>query len=125
MITTTISTIGNIINYKQGLEYGVQAPVFYRNLREQTEENVFSATSYRHIVLFLHKSRKISRNLRELTGECNLGILYSSSLSRILAEKSAARPVGGPGAGIAIIIAIAIINNSFHYYYYHYSNSYH
>ena len=64
---------------KRGLEYGVRAPVFYGNLREQTGENgslriptekLFC--SYRHL-------RK-SPDLREFTGECNLGFLYSSSL---------------------------------------------
>ena len=36
--------------------------------------------TYRNIDLFLQKSSKVSGNLREFTGECNLGILYSSSL---------------------------------------------
>ena len=31
------------------------------------------------LVLFLQKSPKVSGNLQEFTGECNLGILYSSS----------------------------------------------
>ena len=40
----------------------------------------FSTNTYRNRVCFLEKSSKISGNLREFTGECNLGILYSSSL---------------------------------------------
>ena len=39
-----------------------------------------STNTYRKPVLFLQKSPKVSGNLRESTGECNLGILYSSSL---------------------------------------------
>ena len=53
---------------------------FYGNLREQTGQKRFSTNTYRKLVLLLQKSPKISRNLREFTGECNLGILYSSSL---------------------------------------------
>ena len=40
----------------------------------------FSTNAYRNIGLFLQKSPKVSENLREFTGECDLGILYSSSL---------------------------------------------
>ena len=40
----------------------------------------FSTNTYRNTVLFLQKSPRITGNLRELTGSCNLGILYSSSL---------------------------------------------
>ena len=71
------------LNSSQGkakLEYGVRAPVFYRNLREQTGENGFLRLTYRNIVLFLQKSPKISGSLWEFTGKWNLGILYSSSL---------------------------------------------
>ena len=35
----------------------------------------FSTKAYRKLVLFLQKSSKISGNLREFPGECNLGIL--------------------------------------------------
>ena len=42
----------------------------------------FSTETHRNIVLFLQKSPNISGNLRESTGECNLGILYPSSLLR-------------------------------------------
>ena len=38
---------------------------------------------YRNLVLFLQESPEISGNLWEFTGECNLGILYSSSLLRM------------------------------------------
>ena len=51
----------------------------YGSKREKT---VFHKT-YRKPVLFLQKaskSSKISGNLREFTGECDLGILYSTSL---------------------------------------------
>ena len=40
----------------------------------------FSTNTYGKLVLFLQKSPSISGNLREFTGECNLGILNSSSL---------------------------------------------
>ena len=40
----------------------------------------FSTKTCWKLVLFLQKSLKISGNLREFMGECNLGILYSSSL---------------------------------------------
>ena len=40
----------------------------------------FSTNTYRSLALFLQKSPKISGNLQEFTGECNLDILYSSSL---------------------------------------------
>ena len=39
-----------------------------------------STNTYRKLVLFLQKSPKVSGNLQEFTGECNLGILYASSL---------------------------------------------
>ena len=35
----------------------------------------FSANTYMKLVLFLQRSPNISGNLREFTGECNLGIL--------------------------------------------------
>ena len=41
----------------------------------------FSTNTYRNIGLFLQQSLNISGNLREFTGYCNLGILYSSSPS--------------------------------------------
>ena len=40
----------------------------------------FSTKAYRKLVLFLHTSPTISGDLREFTGECSLGILYSNSL---------------------------------------------
>ena len=40
----------------------------------------FSTNTYSELVLFLQKSPKVFGNLREFTGECNLGILYSGSL---------------------------------------------
>ena len=52
-------------------------------LRKSTGANRrkrFSTNTYRKLVLFLQTSPKVSRNLREFTGECNLGIAYSSSL---------------------------------------------
>ena len=58
---------------KRGLEYGVQAPVFYGSLREKT---VF----HEYLQEYCFVLTDISGNLREFTGECNLGILYSSSL---------------------------------------------
>ena len=42
-------------------------------------------------------STKISGNLREFAGECNLGILYSSS--RLWAPRRSARGAEGHGAG--------------------------
>ena len=62
---------------KRGLEYGVRAPVFYGNLREQT---VFHEYLQEACFVFIQKSPKISGNLREFTGKCNLRITYSSSL---------------------------------------------
>ena len=56
------------------LEYG---------LRFSTEihgSKRFSTNIYRTNVLLLQTSPNISGNLRDLSGECNLGILYSSSL---------------------------------------------
>ena len=61
---------------KRVLEYGVQAQLFYGNLREKTAVHKY----LQETCLFLQKSPKVSGNLREFTGECNLGILYSSSL---------------------------------------------
>ena len=69
--------------YKRRLEYGVRAPVFCGSLRGKTGENGFQriptgslCCSYRN----LRKPPETSGNLREFTGECNLGPLYSSSL---------------------------------------------
>ena len=55
------------------LEYGVRAPVFSRNLREK---RVFH--EYLQEACFVLTG--VSGHLWELAGECNLGILYSSSL---------------------------------------------
>ena len=59
---------GGCLRFKRGLEYGVQAPVFYGNLREQTGENGFPripagslCCSYRN----LRKSPETSGSLRE------------------------------------------------------------
>ena len=57
-----------------------RALVLCGDLREQTGENGFPRTPYRKLILFLQKSPKISGDLRDFAGECNLGILYSSSL---------------------------------------------
>ena len=59
----------------------MRAPVFYGNLREQTGENGFPREpTDRKLALLLQQSPKISGNLQEFTRECNLGILYFSSL---------------------------------------------
>ena len=63
---------------ERALECGVRAPVSCGNLREQTGENGFPRKPTWS--LFLQKSPKVSGNLREFTGECHLGIPYSSSL---------------------------------------------
>ena len=70
----------NDIIIERGLEYGVQAPVFYGNLREQTGENICPRIPTGNLFLLLQTSPKISGNLREFPGECDLGILHSSSL---------------------------------------------
>ena len=49
---------------------------FLRKSTGANEGKRFSAKTYRKPVLFLHKSPKISRSLREFTGDCNIGILY-------------------------------------------------
>ena len=46
-----------------------------------TREKRFSTKTHRKLALFLQESPKVSGNLRELAGGCNLGILYSGSLS--------------------------------------------
>ena len=51
-------------------------------LRKSTGANGrkrFSTKTHRKLVLFLQESPKVSGNLREIMGGCNLGILYSSS----------------------------------------------
>ena len=55
------------------LEYGVRAPVFYRSLREKM---VFHESIQEACFILT----EISGNLRQSSGECNLGILYCSSL---------------------------------------------
>ena len=55
--------------------------VFYGKSKGANGRKRFSTNAYRKPVLCLQKSLKVSGNLREFTGgECNLGILYSSSL---------------------------------------------
>ena len=61
---------------------------FLRKSTGANGRNQFSTNTYRKLVLFLQKSPKVSGNLREFAGECNLGILYFSSL---LAEPRCAR----------------------------------
>ena len=61
---------------KRGLEYGVQTPVFYGNLWDKT---VFH--EYLQEACFV--LTEISNNIQKVTGKCNLGILYSSSLLRL------------------------------------------
>ena len=56
-------TGANKNTFKRGLGYGVRAPVFYGNLREQTGEKRFSINAYRKLVLFLQKSPKTSGSL--------------------------------------------------------------
>ena len=64
------------------LEHGVRAPVCLRKSTGANGRNQFSANMYRKLVSFLRRSPNIPGNLREFSGECNLGILYSSSLLR-------------------------------------------
>ena len=93
---------------KRGLEYGVRALVFYGKSTGANGRKRFPTNTYRNIVLFSQNSPKISGNLREFTGECNLGILYSSSLSAalflkgrvaliVIVARVAAVRLGGPG----------------------------
>ena len=61
---------------KRVLEYGVRAPVFYgRPSTGANRRKRFSTKTYRKLVLFLQKSSKVSGNLREFKGECNLEFL--------------------------------------------------
>ena len=62
---------------KRVLEVEVRAPVSYGNLREQTGENGFPRKPTGSMFC---SYRNLRRDLREFTGECSLGILYSSSL---------------------------------------------
>ena len=61
---------------ERGLEYGVRAPVSTEIYGSKPEKTVFHG--YLQEVCFV--LTEISGNLREFTGECNLRILYSSSL---------------------------------------------
>ena len=61
-------------------EYGLR---FSTEIYGSKRQKRFSTNTYRKLVLLLHKSSKISGNLREFTGYCNLGILYSSSLLKL------------------------------------------
>ena len=74
---------------KGRLDYRVRDPVFYGSLRKSTGANGSKRSSmntYRKFVLLLQRSPKISGNIKEFTGECNLGILYSSSLLYVYRE---------------------------------------
>ena len=73
------------------LEYGVRAPAPCGKSTGANGRKRFSTNMYRKLVLFLRRSPKISGNFREFTGECNLSILYSSSL--LLVVSSNAKPV--------------------------------
>ena len=66
--------------FQRGLEYGVRAPIFCGKYASANGRKRFSTNTHRNLVLFLQTSRKIFGNLREFSGECNLGILYCSSL---------------------------------------------
>ena len=68
---------------ERGLERGVRSPVLHGDLREKTvfygdlrEKAVFHECLQEACFVLT----EISGNLREFTGECHLGILYSSSL---------------------------------------------
>ena len=74
MSTPPSAIIRECLSTGYGLRFSTE---IFGSKREKT---VFHET-YRKPVLFLQKSPKISRNLREFTGECNLGILCSGSLS--------------------------------------------
>ena len=65
---------------KRALEYEVRVPLFLRDPTGANGRKQFFTKSYGRLCLFLQKSPKVSGNLREFTGECNLGIRYSSSL---------------------------------------------
>ena len=82
-ITCLMLLVGQLVPgtaAKRVLEYGVRAPGFLRKSTGANERKRFSTNTYRKLVLFLQTSPKISANLREISGECNLGILHSSSL---------------------------------------------
>ena len=74
-LSSLASDLGRALasHVKRVLECGVRTPVFYGNLREKTDCH----KTCRKLVFFLRKSPKISGNLREFSGECNLGILHT------------------------------------------------
>ena len=65
--------------------------------RIPTGDQENSTNTYRKLVLILQKSLKISGNLRECMGECNLGILHPPRRSPRTAEgsrRAAPKPTG-------------------------------
>ena len=88
---------------KRVLEYGVRAPIFAEVSGSKREKTAFHENL--QVVCFV--LTEISGNLREFTGECNLGILYSRSLlaNQPIAEDispsfSRLRLVGGAGLSV-------------------------
>ena len=59
---------------------GVRAFGFLRESAGANGRTRLSTKAYRKPVSFLQKSPKTSGCLRECSGECNLGVLYSSSI---------------------------------------------
>ena len=60
----------------------VRAPVYCGDLYgSKQEKNVFFRESLQEACFVITDVSEISGNLREFTGECNLGILYSNSIS--------------------------------------------
>ena len=79
---------------KRGLEYGVRAPIFSGDLREQTGENGFPRIPTGSLFLFLQKSPKISGNLWDIPLW-----RFPRAGPRLRAKRSAAwRSLAQPGA---------------------------
>ena len=76
--SSSLMIIAYIFTINLSTGYGLRSSTeIYGSKREN---RCFPINTYRKLVLFLHKSPNVSRNMREFTGECNLGMLYYSSL---------------------------------------------
>ena len=72
-----ILRLGNVLRESLSTGYGLLDST---EIYESKQEQMFPTNTYRNIVLLVQTSPNISGILRESTGECNLGVPYSSSL---------------------------------------------